>query len=86
MQNNTQQPLPQQMSTYQAPQANNDEEDSVNITDFLSLCVRCWKWFAFSVIVCLLFGAFYVLKSPKIYTRTAQVMVQDEDSGSQGIS
>jgi len=86
MQNNTQQPLPQPTSAYLAPQPNNEEEESVNISDFLSLCMRCWKWFAFSIIVCLSLGAYYVLKSPKIYTRTAQVVVQDEDSGSQGIS
>lgn len=82
MQNNTQQPLSQQMPVYQAAPVVSEEEDSINISDFLSLCVRCWKWFAFSVAACLIIGALYVLTSPKIYTRTAQVVVQDDEAGS----
>lgn len=82
MQNNTQQPLSQQMPAYQAAPVVSEEEDSINISDFLSLCVRCWKWFAFSVAACLIIGALYVLTSPKIYTRTAQVVVQDDEAGS----
>lgn len=86
MQNNTQEPLSQQMPTYQAPVNNNEDEESINLSDFFSLCLRCWKWFVISVLGCLFIAGIYVLRSPKIYTRTAQVMVQDEDAPSQGIS
>lgn len=86
MQNNTQQPLSQPIPPVQAAPVANEEEDAINISDFLALCARCWRWFAFSVAVCLLLGAIYVLRSPKIYTRTAQVMVQDEDSNPQGVT
>lgn len=89
MHNNTQQsqqPIAQPTPAYQAHQINNDEEESINLSDFFALCMRCWRWFVFSVAACLLLAALYVLRAPKIYTRTAQVMVQDEDASSQSIS
>lgn len=86
MHNDTQQPLPQQISPVASAPAGNEEEDSINIGDFFALCARCWRWFVVSVAVCMLLGALYVLRSPKVYTRTAQVMVQDDDSNPQGVT
>jgi len=87
MHNNTQQPLSQPNTAYQAPQINNnDEEESINISDFFGLCVRCWRWFLISVAACLFFAVIYVLRAPKVYTRTAQVMVQDDEAKPQDIS
>lgn len=78
-------PVQQPMAGYQQP-VMDDEEESINISDFFSLCMRCWKWFAFSVFVCLCIGALYVLSVPKIYTRSAQVMVQDYDAKPSGVA
>lgn len=78
-------PVQQPMAGYQQP-VMDDEEESINISDFFSLCMRCWKWFAFSVFVCLCIGALYVLSAPKIYTRSAQVMVQDDDAKPSGVA
>lgn len=57
------------------------EDNSINLMDFLRMGLANWYWFVLSVIVCL-GGAFVYLKStPKIYMRTASVLIKDEKRG-----
>lgn len=64
-----------------------NEEESFNLRDFFILCLTQWKWFVFSIILCLGLGVLYILSTPKTYTRTASVMInEDSESGSQGIA
>ncbi|MDE6175205.1 MAG: chromosome partitioning protein ParA, partial [Duncaniella sp.] len=65
----------------------NDEDEVLNLHDFLILCLNKWKWFAVSICLFLGIGVFYILSTPKTYTRTASVMInEDTDGGSQGIA
>lgn len=81
---NTGLPVPQGTPVYQQPI--NEEEESINLSDYFTLCFRCWKWFVLSIAVCLSIAVMYVLMTPKVYTRNAQVMVQDEDNKSQSVT
>lgn len=65
----------------------NEEDEVLNLHDFLVLCLNKWKWFAVSICLFLGIGVFYILSTPKTYTRTASVMInEDTDGGSQGIA
>ena len=47
----------------------------------LSAVYRNRKWFILSVAVCVLIGFLYLKSSPKIFLRTATVLVKDEQKG-----
>lgn len=71
----------------QTQDSKENEEDSFNLRDFFILCLTQWKWFAISIALCLGLGVLYILSTPKTYTRTASVMInEDSESGSQGIA
>ena len=54
------------------------EEDSLlNLRDIIILVFRKWYWFAFSVAICLSIAVIYLMSTPKIYQRTASVLVRD---------
>lgn len=63
-----------------------DEEEGINLRDYIVKCLGAWRWFAASVIFFVGIGALYILSTPKLYTRMAEVMIKDEDSGQQNIS
>lgn len=64
-----------------------DTEEQANNLDMKAiwhLFIGKWKWFVASVIVCVALGAYYLLKTPKQYSRSAIVLIKDE-SKQQGI-
>lgn len=58
-----------------------DDKRTLAVGDFLKLCREEWKWFAFSIIVALGIGMFWVLRQEPVYERTEQVLIKDQDSG-----
>ena len=57
------------------------QEESLNIKDLISLYLSKWKWFVLSLAVCLGVAVLYLLKSPSVYTRTATLLIEDNDKG-----
>ena len=57
------------------------EENGIQLKDILSFCLRKWYWFVVSVVLCLGIAAFYILKTPKTYSRSAQVMIKSDRQG-----
>lgn len=55
-------------------------DDTLSIMDMLMLCVRHWPWFVLSLIICFGAATFYLLSTPKIYTRTMSVLVKSGGS------
>jgi len=51
-------------------------DDSVSIKDMLMICLRYWPWFILSVGVIMGAVTLYLLSTPKIYTRTASILVK----------
>ena len=60
-------------------QANNDEEQSLQLTDLWALVWDHKWWYAICILAALLAAGFYLYKTPKTYSRTEKVIV-DEDS------
>ena len=61
------------------------EEQSINFRDILSMCIANWMWILLSVVICLCLGVYYYLRTPKIYNRSAVLLIKD-DSKTQGMS
>ena len=59
-------------------------QEGTVIADMLSAVYRNRKWFILSVAVCVLIGFLYLKSSPKIFLRTATVLVKDEQKGGGG--
>lgn len=53
----------------------------LSLRDILDIFVYNWKWFVLSVIFCLIVGRLYLYTKPKIYKRSAVMLVKD-DAGS----
>lgn len=59
-------------------------KESITISEFISLCLKKWKWFAISATAFLLLGIAYLVITPPKYTLKAQVLVRD-DGGMGGL-
>lgn len=51
-------------------------DDSLSIQDMLMICLRYWPWFILSIAVIMGAVTLYLLSTPKIYTRTASILVK----------
>ena len=58
-------------------QSNGIETESFNIRDYIFKCLSKWYWFVISVVLCLGAAAFYLVRTPKIYTRSATVLIKE---------
>ena len=54
-----------------------DQGESFNLKDFLIKCASKWYWFVASVVLCLLVATFYLVKTPKVYTRSSTVLIKE---------
>ncbi|MCF0203208.1 MAG: polysaccharide biosynthesis tyrosine autokinase [Bacteroidaceae bacterium] len=52
--------------------------DVVSISDILSICRARWYWFIPSIFIIVGLAAFYILSTPKQYTRTSSVLIKEE--------
>ena len=60
----------------------NDEQDVLTI-DYRALLHKClthWRWFAASVLACLIIAFIYLRYTPPVYNVTAGVLIQQKDS------
>ena len=56
---------------------NQDAQETFNFRDFLSRCLSKWYWFVASVVICLSIATVYLVKTPKIYTRSSTVLIKE---------
>ena len=65
--------------------ANSDTKQEEHITfsvhDLIQTVIANWYWFVISVIVCVGCSYIYILRTPKIYSRTANILVKDSRKG-----
>lgn len=57
------------------------QEDSLNIKDLMLLYLSKWRWFLLSLAVCIGLAVIYLLRTPSVYTRTATLLIEDNDKG-----
>ncbi|MDR3268212.1 MAG: polysaccharide biosynthesis tyrosine autokinase [Tannerella sp.] len=51
------------------------------LSDLLLFIKQNWYWFAASVVLCCGVAGIYLLRAPKVYTRTASVLIKDNSKG-----
>lgn len=57
------------------------EENELNLGDILQTVLANWYWFVLSVVVCAGTAFLYLKWAPKVYTRTASVLIKDDAKG-----
>jgi uncharacterized protein involved in exopolysaccharide biosynthesis len=64
---------------------NAQEQQGINLKDLLWMCLSRWYWFIISVVICCGFAFYQVLKTPKVYSRNALLLIKDDNlSGTAG--
>lgn len=76
--------MPQQPQRKNIP--NDQEEEGINISDLLHLCLYKWRWFVLSTLLCLTVAILYLMSTSPIYTRTATLLIEDDKKGASAIS
>lgn len=59
-------------------------EDLLSIQDLLSICISRWYWIAISVVTFLIVATLYILTTPPTYTRTASLLIKNDQKGNSG--
>lgn len=60
----------------------NDEQDelAIDYQALLQKCLKHWRWFAASILACLIIAFIYLRYTPPMYNVTAGVLIQQKDS------
>lgn len=57
------------------------EEHGVGFKDILWMCLSHWYWYVISLAICCGLGFYQILKTPKVYQRSATLMIKDDNIG-----
>ena len=60
---------------------NQEEEESINIAEILQQYLHHWKWFVFSILLCLAAAFFYIRYATPIYKASTTILVKDDRKG-----
>lgn len=60
---------------------NKHSDNFVSIADLWRLCITRWRWFAVSIVLCLIIAIRYLIVTPFLYTRSASIMLHEENMG-----
>lgn len=60
--------------------------NTVPLTDILYRTLHYWPWVLLSVTVCMGVSVFYLLKTPKMYSQTASILIKDDAKGKSSAS
>ncbi len=58
-----------------------EEEDAISLSDIIRIIHKRWYWFFISIGICVGIAFLYLKWAPKIYTRTASVLIKDDSRG-----
>lgn len=58
-----------------------EDENNLNLNDIFHIVLANWYWFLLSVMVCGGVAVLYLKWAPKVYTRTASVLIKDNSKG-----
>lgn len=60
------------------PMNNEQEELTIDYQALLQKCLKHWRWFAVSVLTCLIIALVYIRYTPPVYNVTAGVLIQQK--------
>lgn len=55
--------------------------NSMPLSDIFFLTLRHWPWIILSVVICVGVAYIYLLRTPNVYTRSAEILIKDETKG-----
>lgn len=55
--------------------------NSINIKELAYIFWGRWYWFAISIVIALSIAAFYIVRTPPVYTRSASLLIKEENKG-----
>ena len=56
-------------------------EDYIKIQDLLQLCRAKWRWFVISLVATISIAVLYLLITPPVYTRSADILIKEDSKG-----
>jgi capsular exopolysaccharide synthesis family protein len=59
-----------------------DSQDVMQLRDWFYLFLGKWRWFVFSLVVCISIAVTYLLTTQPVYTRTASILIKNDSKGS----
>ena len=62
------------------------EDNGLNLGNIIQIVRTNWFWFMLSIVVCCAIAFLYLEWAPKVYTRTATVLIKDDSKGSGAVS
>ena len=58
--------------------------DFINVKDLMYICLAKWYWFAISVAAAVCVAVAYLLATPPVFTRSASILIKEDDQGGIG--
>lgn len=67
----------------QAAQESNtsNKKEILPLSDVFTMTLHHWPWIILSVVICVGFATLYILRTPKVYTRSAEIQIKDNEDG-----
>lgn len=59
------------------------KEHEIDIKEFMFRLLAYWKWFVFSIIVCMAYGVFKIYRATPLYSTSELVLIKDNRNGSE---
>lgn len=63
------------------PNENEQSTTGINLHDVIRMVIDNWYWFVLSTLLCLGIAYYYLASTPKVYNRTATILVKDSRKG-----
>jgi len=60
---------------------NTNTNGNVPLSDIFFMTLRHWPWILLSVVICVGAAYIYLLRTPNVYTRAAEILVKDDSKG-----
>ena len=64
----------------------NPTEESMKLSDLISIFLPRWYWFVLSAIACLAVAFLYLARTPNVYTRYAELLIKEDKKGASALS
>ena len=55
--------------------------NSLGIKELAYLCLNKWYWFVICVVIALGIAALYIVSTPPVYTRSASLLIKEDNNG-----
>ena len=65
---------------------NKSTEESMKLSDYISLFLPRWYWFVLSAFAALALAFLYLARTPNVYTRYAELLIKEDKKGASALS